>query len=242
MNCELVNKTIEELTLADFTHGLDKTLDSSLKAHIDTCDECEQALQAHYSYVTKMAAIEIPAFSNEQANAMLSKVANSANKIDTTKPAKNDNGFLQGFIAASVLAVSIFGAWNLYSTSAVQQPTIVSTAPEYYTTEVVLIINAPEDMYDADLNIVLPQNIALEGYDNIQDLSWPVDLKAGANTLSLPIRVNKSQSLEQPLSIMAKLYHYADEREFEIKIDVEKMKSQQKNSALLAPTASKTHV
>ena len=224
MNCKLVNNAIDELTLVDFRSGLENVLNNTLKAHIESCETCEQALQEHHSYIIKMSNITTPEFSEEQATAMLNNVVNkSNNNAYANKSAKNDSSFFQGFIAASVLALSIFGAWNVLTPSADQQPLVVSTAPEYFTTEVVLVIDSPEDMYDADLNIVLPQQIALEGYDNIKDLSWPVDLKAGTNTLSLPIRVNKNQNLEQPLSIMAKLYHYAEEREFEIKVNVQDM-------------------
>jgi len=228
MNCKLVNNAIDELTLADFKSGLNDVLNNTLKAHIESCETCEQALQEHHSYIIKMSKTTTPEFSEEQASAMLNKVVNkSNNNAFANKPAKNDSSFFQGFIAASVLALSVFGAWNVLTPSPDQQPLIVSAEPEYFTTEVVLVIDAPEDMYDADLNIVLPQQIALEGYENIQDLSWPVDLKAGTNTLSLPIRVNKNQNLEQPLSIMAKLYHYAEEREFEIKVNVQDMQSLQ---------------
>lgn len=240
MNCKLVNNTIEALNLADFTSGLD----SQLTTHIKTCEACEKALQAQHLYLKKMSQIKTPEFSENEAAAMLSRVVNSASthNIDTSKTAKNDSGFLQGFIAASVLAISVFGAWNIFNSSPEQAPLIAEATPEYFTTEVVLVINAPEDMYDADLNLVLPQQIALEGYDNIHDLSWPVDLKAGTNTLSLPIRVNKNKGIEQPLSIMATLYHYAEEREFEIKVDVEKMQAQQKNSAYLVPVTNTTRV
>ncbi|WP_426360262.1 hypothetical protein ACPUVO_08635 [Pseudocolwellia sp. HL-MZ19] len=231
MNCKLVNNAIDELTVVDFRSGLENVLNNTLKAHIESCDTCEKTLQEHHSYIIKMSRSTTPEFSDTQATAMLDKVVNKAgNNIHANKSAKNDSSFFQGFIAASVLALSIFGAWNVLTPSPDQQPLIVSAEPEYFTTEVVLVIDAPEDMYDADLNIVLPQQIALEGYDNIQDLSWPVDLKAGTNTLSLPIRVNKNQNLEQPLSIMAKLYHYAEEREFEIKVNVQDMKNLQENS------------
>lgn len=240
MNCKLVNNTIEALNLADFTSGLD----NQLTTHIKTCEACEKALQAQHLYLKKMSQIKAPEFSESEASAILNHVVNSArtHNIDTGKTAKNDSGFLQGFIAASVLAISVFGAWNIFNSSPEQAPLIAEVAPEYFTTEVVLVINAPEDMYDADLNLILPQQIALEGYDNIHDLSWPVDLKAGTNTLSLPIRVNKNKGIEQPLSIMATLYHYAEEREFEIKVDVEKMQAQQKNSAYLAPVTNTTRV
>lgn len=230
MNCKRIINNIEALTLADITAGFDSG--SKFKMHIETCSVCKKALQEHHVYLSKMSHIQTLEFSEGDAAVMLSKLTHS-----TVKPTKNDNSFLQGFIAASVLALSVFSAWNVFNYTSEQAPIIaqnnVNTAPDYFTTEVVLVINAPEDMYDADLNIVLPQQIVLEGYDNLQELNWSVDLKAGVNTLSLPIRVNKHQAIGQPLSIMAKLYHYAEEREFEIKVNIEKIQYQQKNSAYL---------
>lgn len=257
MNCKLVNKNIEALTLANITAIMNIDTNSSndtecnnseLKAHIKTCSACEKAFQEHYAYVNKMSHIQTPEFSENDASAMLSKFTHSFDsKVSShNKPAKNDSSFWQGFIAASVVALSVFGAWNVFNYTDEQTPLIaqnkINAAPEYFTTEVVLVINAPEDMYDADLNIILPQQIALEGYDNLQELSWAVDLKAGVNTLSLPIRVNKHKGIEQPLSIMAKLYHYAEERDFEIKVDVEKIQSEQKNSVYLAPINNTSRV
>ena len=225
MNCEFVNNKIEALTLADFANGLD----AELKAHIVNCAGCEQALKIQHAYLTQMSEVTTPDLNPSVAAVMLRNVTERAVEQKSTKAG---NGFLQGFVAASVLALSVFGTWNIYQ-SYEQAPLVAEAVQESFTTEVVLVINAQEDMYDADLNIILPEEIALEGYDNMQELSWPVDLKAGANTLSLPIRVNKHQAIEQPLSIMAKLYHYAEEREFEIKVDVEKMQAKDKNSAYL---------
>ena len=243
MNCKGVNNTIEALTLANITTYLEGGNDdnSELKTHIETCTQCKKTLHEHHAYLNKMSNIHTPEFSKNDAKVMLSKFSHTAdnNAVNVNihnKPAKNDSSFFQGFIAASVLALSVFGAWNVFTNTVVPAPLVVQnniTVPEYITTEVVLVINAPEDMFDADLNIVLPQQVALEGYDDLQELNWAVDLKAGANTLSLPIRVNKHHAINQPLSIMAKLYHYAEEREFEIKIDVEKIQSEQKNSAYL---------
>jgi len=226
MNCELVNKNIDELTIVD----LNQPIESNLKTHVDSCESCQHALQQQLAYLHRVSTIETPELSAQSAQAMLNKVTHK-----NTTHENHNSGFLQGFIAASVLAVSIFGAWNVFTQSPEISPlyAIENTQQEFLTTEVTLVINVPEDMYDADLNISLPQHIALEGYDDIQELTWPVDLKAGVNTLSLPIRVNKHLSNGKPLSIMAKLYHYAEEREFEIKVDIDKIQSLQDESALI---------
>jgi len=238
MNCKEINDHIETLTLATLSSGIS----SELKQHIEQCANCKEALQIHHAYLLKMSGVSAPELTPEltdkKASSMLNQFSRSENK--------NNGSFLQGFIAASVLAISVLGAWTLFNPDIQQAPTITQhntqKADHFFTTEVVLIIHAPEDMHDADLNLVLPQQIALEGYSNIQELSWAVDLKAGANTLSLPIRVNQHPGIEQPLSIMAKLYHYAEEREFEIKVDIEKIQSQQNNSAYLILKPNTTQV
>jgi hypothetical protein len=224
MKCELVNNYIDALNPSEVEHGLN----TNIKQHIKTCANCESELQKQLAYFNKMSVLSTPNLSELNAKKLLSNVNKQQKNI-----AKNDSSFLQGFIAASVLAISVFGAWNLYYSSPEHLPTHIAAneQSDYFVTEVVLVINAPEDMYDADLNITLPQHIALEGYDNTQELTWPVDLKAGENTLSLPIRVNRHQADKQPLSILATLYHYAEERKFEIPVDLNKIKYQSNDSA-----------
>ena len=139
----------------------------------------------------------------------------------TNKPAVNVS-FLQGFIAASVLAVSVLGTYTAFNNNEQAVQLVATQQASVISTEATLVIYAPEDLNDADLDLILPEQVAIVGFDNIQQLSWPVDLKKGSNTLSLPIRVNMDKSLEQPLSIMATLYHEADERNFEININLTK--------------------
>jgi hypothetical protein len=212
MNCEQMTNTIESLNIRSIKNGLS----AECHEHIQQCDTCQESYQEHTAYLTQMQGLPTPDLSASAASVMLRNVRLQSTK-QKIKPARTN--FMQGFIAASILSLSVFGSWSTWNNLAGDQ---VVAVPSFITTEVVLVINAPEDIYDADLNIVLPQQVALVGYEDVPELTWPVDLKKGVNTLSLPIRVNTDKQLTQPFSIMAKLYHYSDEREFEIKVDLSK--------------------
>ena len=211
MNCEIVNNQIDELSLSDLNNISDE-----LTAHLKQCAACKAQYQAHQTYLQRIQAINTPDLQPAVAAIMLRKAKQQGNKT-TTK----NVGFLQGFIAASILAISVLGTYNGFFGNNLQFDLVEKKLTnEPFSTEVVLVIYAPEDINDADLELMLPQHIAIAGFENIQQLSWPVDLKQGTNTLELPIRVNRDKSLEQPLSIMATLYHDANERNFEINIDL----------------------
>lgn len=214
MTCELVNQKIEALTLTDIA-----TVLPTMKAHLLMCKTCQHNYQQQLAYLETMRAIETPDLHPTTASNML-QIAREHKK--TAKPRST---FIQGFIAASVLAISILGTYSTLTKNEQTNELVAKTETEQSNiidTEVVLVINSPADISGADLDLLLPDEVTIVGLENIQQLSWPVDLKKGVNTLELPIRVNMDKSLEQPLSIMATLYHEADERNFEINIDVTK--------------------
>ncbi|MGJ8693031.1 MAG: anti-sigma factor family protein [Thalassotalea sp.] len=212
MNCEFVKNYIEALALED----TEKETSLEISEHLQACEICMNEYQRHLAYLTKMQAMPTPSLHPTTAAKMLREAVEKGQRAP-----KKVNSFVQGFIAASVLAIAVMGTYSILQQD--EQPILVQQVePEYIDQNVTIVIHANEDFEDAELDLVLPERVAIAGFDNIQQLTWPVDLKAGANTLELPIRVNMDKSLEQPLSIMATLYHNADERNFEIDIDLNK--------------------
>lgn len=213
MNCDKATQYIEGTSLP-INHS---KLDEEFLIHIKQCDTCNTCFQQHQVYLTSIKQMKTPNMSPSSASRMFRHVRQQATE-QRIKPARSS--FMQGFVAASVLALAILGSWSTWQNHTNKQEIVAS--PTYITTEVVLVINAPEDIYDADLNLELPSKVALIGYENSPELTWPIDLKKGVNTLSLPIKVQSNETAQQPFSITAKLYHYTEEREFEIKVDLSK--------------------
>ena len=216
MNCELVNQKIETLTLAEVA-----TVLPTIQAHLETCETCQHNYQQQLAYLQLMRTVKTPDLHPAAASKML---RTAGEQKQTTKPSAT---FIQGFIAASVLAISILGTYTVFTNNEQTNELVVTTTESnennnVIDTEVVLVINSPTDISGADLDLVLPEEVTIVGLENIQQLSWPVDLKKGVNTLELPIRVNMNKALEQPLSIIATLYHEANERNFEIDIGMTK--------------------
>lgn len=223
MNCKFINNIIEQ---GESVNTLSLVEQQKLQEHLDVCALCHQTYNEHLAYLSVINKLEMPDLNTFKAKEILQRAS------QVNKKATNDSTFWKGFIAASVLSVALLGSWQLSqeseSTLIAQHNTVKST-----TTEVTLVINSPEDISDADLNLLLPEyvSVAYQGYENEKDLFWAVDLKKGVNTITLPIKINNRHVLGEPLSIMATIYHEAEEREFEIKLNLSD-NSDSENSAL----------
>lgn len=209
MNCEQIKNSIEQLNIEDI-----ESKPEVINQHISNCKNCLTEYQQHFVYLKAMQNNVTPDLHPAKAASML---ANASQETKATNV-----GFLQGFIAASVLAISVLGTYTAINKDDTAIQVVSTQQTDVISTEATIVLYAPEDLHDADLDLILPEQIAIVGFDNIQQLSWPVDLKKGSNTLSLPIRVNMDKSLEQPLSIMATLYHEENERNFKIDINLSK--------------------
>lgn len=214
MHCKQTLHYIDNLT----SDTINADLPKEISTHIQLCATCQTNYQQHKLYLTHVQQITSPDLAPSKVKMMLKKVQEQRH---SSKKKPSNRGFMQGFIAASVLAIALIGTWTTWQNNQAVQTTVAT--PSFITTEVVLVINTPEDIYDADLNLTLPSKVVLIGYEDSSDLTWPVDLKKGVNTLSLPIRVESGNMSPSPFSIMAKLYHYTEEREFEIKVDLSKV-------------------
>lgn len=211
MNCTLINQQIEQLSVNDVKTPLYAELDS----HLQQCDSCMQRYQAHQAYLVKMQTLTTPELHPSTAANMLRKARQQGEQNKRV-----NNGFMQGFIAASILAVSVLGTMHLFNQTEDNTIVVKNNEATYIDENVTIVIHANSDLYNAELDLILPQQVAIAGFENIQQLTWPVDLKKGANTLELPIRVNMDKSLEQPLSIMATLYHEESVKDFEIDLEL----------------------
>lgn len=211
MKCEHITHQIEQLNLDD----INKPLATEISTRIKECDVCMNQYQRHLAYLHKMQAAPTPSLHPSAAAKMLKEAS-----LLGEKKSKKDNGFIKGFIAASVLALSVFGT---YTTINQDDALVVKQSQiEFIDKNVTIIIHSKTEIYDAELDLILPQEVAIAGFENIHELTWPVDLKKGANILELPVRVHRNNESQQPLSILATLYHESDERNFEFNIDLTK--------------------
>ncbi len=213
MNCEFIEQNINEL--CDQTAiGQEISAEQQKQAleHIETCQHCKIAMAEHQEYLLTMRQFTAP---NLEAGVSAKLLRNAKSQ---PAPQHHNFGFMKGFIAASVFFVALFSAWQFNHSDTAAIPQLVSS--EGFSTEVTLVIYVPEDMPNADLKITLPDNVQLAGLNDLDSFSWPVDLKQGANTLSLPIEVAAGMDLNKALSFMANINYKNKQKDFELKVNL----------------------
>lgn len=229
MNCEFIHQNINDVC----NSNLNALEQQQVDAHLSQCNECQQMLTLHQTYLNKLSNIQVPSLTAEKKQQLLSK----ASRQQITN---NNHGFLKGFAAASVLFLSVF----LFNQQQIEPVTSKPIAQNInlipFTTQVSLVIYVPEDMPNADLQLQIPDEIELVGYEGLASLSWPVALKQGANVLQLPIEVPEGVDLNQAIQFIANINNNNTQKDFALEV---KLVSPQQGAAdsvfnLTNPTAN----
>ncbi|EWH12112.1 hypothetical protein DS2_00275 [Catenovulum agarivorans DS-2] len=207
MNCEFIHQNINDVCQGNLTSLEQQKVD----AHLTNCPECQHMLEQHQAYLTKLAGLQTPELSADKKQQML-------NKLNTNKAASSNNSFIKGFAAASVLFLSVFLFNQQQVNSVVETPIAQNINIEAFTTQVSLVIYVPEDMPDADLQLQIPDEVELVGYEGLAQLNWPVALKKGANVLQLPIEVPEGVDLNQTIQFIANINNNNTQKDFELEV------------------------
>ncbi|WP_440904282.1 anti-sigma factor family protein [Catenovulum sp. SX2] len=229
MNCEFIHQNINDVCHSNLT----ELEQQQVNAHLTNCPDCQQMLSQHQAYLAKLANLQTPELTAENKQRLI-------NQAQIIKTATNrNNGFVKGFAAASVLFLSIF-LFNQQQVDPVVAPIAKNINLVPFTTQVSLIIYVPEDMPNADLQLQIPDEIELVGYEGLASLSWPVDLKQGANVLQLPIEVPEGIDLNQAIQFIANINNNNTQKDFALEV---KLVSPQQGAAdsvfnLTNPTAN----
>ncbi|AWB68435.1 hypothetical protein C2869_19375 [Saccharobesus litoralis] len=221
MNCEFVNNHLDEI----IDGSLDKENVLETQRHIETCAECQINMAEHRQYLNMMHRFKAPELEPERASEMLGTATGRLQQSHGQQ-----SGFIKGFVAASVMFVGLFSAYQYQTVEPTAPTNIVALTQHELLTEVTLVINVPQDMPNADLSLMLPDYVAVQGYEGEEELNWLVDLKKGANALSLPIQVASGIDVNQSMSFMATLDYDNKQKEFELKVNLVTPQSQAQNS------------
>lgn len=66
------------------------------------------------------------------------------------------------------------------------------------------------------ISVSLPEGLALDGYGDQRELRWRANLDAGANRLTLPVRVRNERRTE----ILIRIEHQGAHKEFYVPVDL----------------------
>ena len=96
-----------------------------------------------------------------------------------------------GFAFAASLFVALL-APNLFNTGNRDEvlSSITMSMADQHTVNIVF--DSPEDVAQATITVSLPDNLRIAGYENTPRLKWNTALRAGKNTLSIPLVARNS--------------------------------------------------
>ncbi len=207
-----MNKYDEVAALVeDYCDGnLDAEQQRDVEQKIQQCSSFKEAYECQLQYLALMSEqqSEVPPLSNYDVGKMVNHVVSSGTN--------NNGSFWRGFAAASVLAASLYSMPMLF----VDTPAPLLLSQGIIDTEVTLVIDSPEDIANAEFTIELPERIALQGYDEFDELNWVLDFSKGKNAISLPIQIAAGIDLSEPVLIKAVIDNGEEQRSFELSIDL----------------------
>lgn len=220
---------------------IDRDVDASilqeLDEHVAACSQCQQYVSSHRQYMKKMAACRPDHSTGARAMNLLKNTVEDQAILNHKHHQRH--AFTQGFAAASVLAFAFFIGFSfMFIESDKSMDLVFETVDDNIldkNSEVTIVILAPKDMSNAMLSFALPEGLEIEGHEGFGFVEWPVSLKAGVNTLTLPV-VNYSISASAT-KIHAALSFEEEYREFSLDVNlVPEYKGQKDQGAKTTPS------
>lgn len=234
MTCNSSHHYLDYLSGDDRAEQPDADQAEHLASHIEHCEHCQQAIAEHKDYLFKMQRFTVP---EPNAGTYARLLRNARLESDhSDQGSQRRHSFLQGFAAASVLAVALFSVNSVWSPNTAS-PLETVQIENWVEQEITVVINVPVDLSGALLALEMPDELRLQGYSDIDLLSWQVDLKKGANTLTLPITVQPGTDLTQPFFITATVEYQNQYKGFQLPVELKTPQTGQRGALIFEATA-----
>lgn len=180
----------------DLQNILDEYLDDAIspaerktvESHIEHCSSCQQVLEENKAIRHALRSLPIEEASSDFEDKMFTAVRRHYG-ADRNRPGRRHSGnrFITGFTTAIAASLALWFASTMYTPQLDQEsPHVVNLAMNQVRT-VKLMFEAPTDLTEVTLSIELPENIELEGYAGMNQLTWQASLNKGQNVLALPV-------------------------------------------------------
>lgn len=168
--------------------GLHQQPGALLHEHLESCLDCLAFYQDH-RLQEQLQTFVVP----EPRTGFLEQALHEAS---LSKPGKSRNWTWPASLAVSLLLVGLLlTSWLPQNTGQYldESPTAMSLEKgfsyEKQVQEVRILIVSDQDYSDAEISIVLAENLHLQGYASQRELTWTTRLKEGNNLLTLPIQI-----------------------------------------------------
>lgn len=209
MNCEHI-----DMRMGDF---LDKALDQPsadrFEAHLLLCTKCAgKVARARYIHAA-IKSMPVPQLPHDSRQRLLQQIRS---RSSTTRTG-NWRAFFQGASAATLILGLGLIFWQQI-TSDLSHPTMPATASQQplaaNTQTVQLVFDSSKALHGVTLTLELPEGVEAQEFPGLQQISWQVDIDAGANVLSLPLYISAQERQE----LVAHIEHGTSRKTFRVPI------------------------
>ena len=212
------------MTCTDFENSLDDFVDGHLEpqrhaqldAHVNACARCRELhREARELALSLRRYAANSAF--KPADGFLDSALNTAALRGALRGALRDRRsvWLKGFGSAIAASLALFAVTLLLmrpTHDGLPRVTVALAEPQ----TVHLMFASATDLADANLTVMLPEGVELEGFEGRREVSWMTSLKAGRNVLPLTLVANSGDGGD----IVATLVHEDDDRTFRVTLTV----------------------
>ena len=165
----------------------------AMASHGENCQECRLALKEAQDLRQLLKDAPVPEMEQDALESMMRGAKREYNN--------NRRQSIPAILGAIAAGLVIFLAAGLYHSTPgdginhIQPGTAVTQVAQISKT-VNLLVNCKTDMEQAELTIILPENVELAGLPGQRQVTWRADLKAGSNLLPLDIITRSTGSAQ----------------------------------------------
>ena len=202
--------------LDDYVDGLmDQAESATLAAHVESCDDCHQALAREQRLRESLNAYGQSSMPHPDAaffDRALARAALAATRRQRNRWVMTGAG---GAIAAGLVLWMLGGMFLKTPESAEPaMPSIVMTLEEPRTIN--LVFSSATALANATMTVILPLGVEVMGFAGQREITWMTSLTKGKNILPLTLIATSSKGGE----LMATLRHDGDDRTFRVRVTV----------------------
>jgi hypothetical protein len=187
MYCDLIQKLLRQ------SRGQAEALPPFGWEHLQACDNCAAyAEDVEFDHLLRKLPV-LPASEGFTDRALQQAWLQRENSVDS----RGSKQVKATALAASLILATSVALFSLLSDKQAV-PGLLSQQAEYSmpmpVTQIELLMVSATDLPEAMITLRMDENVSLDGYANYRELSWPTDLTAGNNQLTLPVQLLNNHS------------------------------------------------
>lgn len=201
----------------------DELLDGTLPAaettaidrHVASCPRCSDILRRDAELVAALRSIPAPAPSPDLGARALA----AARKAHGNQQRRHHSRWIGAALAACLavwVMIGLPGKTVMGPDPA--GPGLAMVALKLHEEKTVtVVVNAPQDLIDADVTIHLPKQLEMSGFPQSSEIKWTTTLRKGKNLLRLPLTARGTGNAE----VVTRIDHHNRSKVLRLEMQIE---------------------